>query len=61
ETVRARFGEFRRLTEPVIGYYRSRGELATVSTSGPVEEVQKKVAAAIDGRCGRQASGGAVG
>ncbi len=51
ETVRARFKEFRRLTEPVIDYYRSQGTLASVSTSGPVEEVAANVAAALDA-CG---------
>jgi len=55
ETVRARFKEFRKLTEPVIDYYRSGGLLKSVRTSGPVEEVAKNVAAAI-GDCGASAA-----
>ncbi|MBD3347842.1 MAG: adenylate kinase [Candidatus Eisenbacteria bacterium] len=51
ETVRDRFKEFRRQTQPVIDYYRDRGILASVRTSGPVDEVARKVAAALDG-CG---------
>lgn len=51
ETVRARFTEFRRLTQPVIDYYRSNGNLESVSTNGPVEVVAANVAAAL-GPCG---------
>lgn len=60
ETVRARFKEFRRLTEPVIDYYRAKGSLASVRTSGPVEEVAKNVAAALDD-AGDGPVGGAAG
>jgi adenylate kinase len=51
ETVRARFKEFRALTEPVIDYYRAKGNFASVRTSGPVEEVAANVARAL-GDCG---------
>ncbi len=57
ETVRARFKEFRRLTEPVIEYYRSKGTLASVSTSGPVEDVAAKVRAALGACRGPSESG----
>ncbi len=56
ETVRARFKEFRRLTEPVIEYYRSKGRLASVRTNGPVDEVAANVAAAL-GECGGSSRG----
>jgi len=59
ETVRARFKEFRKLTQPVIDYYQSKGLLSSVRTNGPVEEVAKKVAAALDA-CGEGAGGSAA-
>jgi adenylate kinase len=58
ETVRARFNEFRALTEPVIGYYRSKGNFTSVRTNGPVEEVSANVAAAL-GECGGPAESSA--
>jgi len=51
ETVRVRFEEFRQLTVPVIDYYRSTGRLASVDTSGPVEEVEGRVASAHEKQC----------
>jgi adenylate kinase len=61
ETVRGRFEEFRRLTEPMLEYYRSQGKVSVISTQGSIEEVGRRVTAVLDalldrGRSGRAAS-----
>jgi adenylate kinase len=48
ETVRARFEEFRRLTEPMLDYYRSRGKVSVISTEGPIESVGRRVSRVLD-------------
>ncbi len=55
ETIEKRFVEFRKLTAPMIDYYRARGNFQTVNTDRPVEEVTKDVIAVLD-----RASGGAT-
>lgn len=48
ETIRARFEEFRRLTEPMLEYYRARGKVSVISTEGPIDDVGKRVSAVLD-------------
>jgi adenylate kinase len=60
ETIRARFDEFRRLTEPMLGYYRSNGKVSVISTDGPIESVGKRVTAALDALGDRPDSGSAA-
>lgn len=48
ETIRARFEEFRRLTEPMVEYYRARGKVSVISTEGSIEEVGRRVTATLD-------------
>jgi adenylate kinase len=50
-TVQARFKAYRRLTEPLIGYYGERGLLRTIAAGRAIEEVERDVSAAIDGGC----------
>jgi len=47
ETVRQRLQVYRRQTEPVLGYYRSRGLLVVVDGSGPVPEVTEAILQAV--------------
>jgi len=49
DTIRARFEEFRRLTEPMLEYYRSRGKVSVISTEGAIESVGSRVTAVLDG------------
>lgn len=48
ETVRARFDEYRTLTEPMIEYYRRQGKVSVVKTDGAIEEVGLRVTQALD-------------
>jgi adenylate kinase len=48
ETIRARFEEFRKLTEPMVAYYRNQGKLSVISTEGSIESVGKRVTAVLD-------------
>ncbi len=47
DTIRARFEEFRRLTAPMIEYYRERDKLSAINTAGSIEEVGARVTAAL--------------
>jgi adenylate kinase len=49
EVVRKRLDVYRRQTEPVIGYYRSRGKLPLIEldSSGPAEQVHRSLAEAL--------------
>lgn len=60
ETIRARFEEFRGLTEPMLEHYRSQGKVFVISTEGPIESVGKRVTAVLDGRCSRRDEGRAA-
>ena len=60
ETIRARFEEFRRLTEPILEYYRSRGKVAVISTEGPIDSVGRRVTDVLDALCDRRGSGSAA-
>jgi adenylate kinase len=60
ETIHARFEEFRRLTEPMLEYYRSRGKLAVISTEGPIESVGRRVTAVLDALSDRRSREGAA-
>jgi adenylate kinase len=60
ETIRARFDEFRRLTEPMLEYYRSQGKVSVISTQGPIDAVGKRVTAVLDSHCGRPDEGSAA-
>jgi adenylate kinase len=52
DTIRARFQEFRRLTEPMVDYYRSQGKVSVISTQGPIESVGQRVTAVLDALAG---------
>jgi adenylate kinase len=43
ETISDRLDVYRRHTEPVIDYYRSRGELTTIDADGSVDEVYERL------------------
>jgi adenylate kinase len=60
ETIRARFEEFRRLTEPMLAYYRSQGKISVISTEGPIEDVGKRVTGVLDALRDSRGSGGAA-
>ena len=60
ETIRARFEEFRRLTEPMLEYYWSRGKVSVISTEGPIESVGKRVTAVLDALSDRRDPEGAT-
>lgn len=47
DVIRARFAEYRRLTQPTVDYYRSRGTLKSVDASRPVDDVAAGVLAAV--------------
>lgn len=57
ETIRARFEEFRKLTEPMLEYYRSQGKASVISTDGSIESVGRRVTAALDALPDRRDSG----
>lgn len=48
ETIQKRFEEFRKLTAPMIEYYRARGNFETVSTDRPVDVVRADVTSLLD-------------
>ena len=48
ETIDKRFKEFRKLTAPMIDYYRPRGNFETVNTDRPVDEVRSDIRALLD-------------
>jgi adenylate kinase len=56
ETIEKRFVEFRKLTEPMIEYYRARGNFQTVNTDRPIDEVDRDVVDILD-RAARDATG----
>jgi adenylate kinase len=47
ETIAERLEVYRRHTEPVIEYYRSRGKLKTIDADGSVEEVYERLLDAL--------------
>ncbi|MEM1173254.1 MAG: adenylate kinase [Pseudomonadota bacterium] len=47
ETISNRLNVYRKQTEPVIGYYESRGNLKTVEAEGSIDEVNARLVAAI--------------
>jgi adenylate kinase len=60
ETIEKRFAEFRKLTVPMIEYYRERGNFETVDTDRPVEVVREDIRSILDrvsGRGGGKATG----
>ncbi len=48
ETIGKRLEVYRRQTEPVVGYYKSRGKLRTIDAEGSVDEVYARLTAALD-------------
>jgi adenylate kinase len=54
-TIRTRFREYHRLTEPMIDYYRSRGMLSSVSSAGPIADVERAMEKALDEHLKRNA------
>lgn len=48
ETIEKRFVEFRKQTEPMIEYYRSRGNFETVNTNRPVDAVRQDIKDLLD-------------
>ena len=47
--VARRLDVYERQTAPLLAYYRSRGQLASVSGEGPVEEVAAEIKRAVGG------------
>jgi adenylate kinase len=60
-TIRARFREYHKLTEPMIEYYRSHGMLASVPTAGPITDVERALEAVLDEHLKRNAGRAAAG
>ena len=48
ETIEKRFAEFRKLTAPMIEYYRARGNFETISTDRSVEAVRQDIRDLLD-------------
>jgi adenylate kinase len=48
ETIGKRLDVYRRQTEPVVGFYKSRGKLRTIDADGSVDEVYARLTAALD-------------
>ena len=48
ETIRERFRQYNRLTQPLLDYYRGRGILRQIDASGTPDDVFAKVRSAID-------------
>ena len=48
ETIGKRLDVYRRQTEPVVGFYKSRGKLRTIDAEGSVDEVYARLTAALD-------------
>jgi adenylate kinase len=61
ETIRARFEEFRRLTEPMIEYYRDSDKLSIIDTAGSIDEVGARVTMILDRLVARRAFRDATG
>ncbi len=47
ETIQSRLDVYRRQTEPVIEYYRSKGRLKTVDADGSIEDVYARLLAVL--------------
>jgi adenylate kinase len=52
ETIRERFRQYNRLTEPLLEYYRRRGVLRQISAEGTEEEVFAKIRGAVGAAAG---------
>ena len=48
ETIEKRFVEFRKQTEPMIEYYRSRGNFEIINTNRPVDAVRQDIRDLLD-------------
>lgn len=48
ETMRERFRQHTRLTEPLIDYYRNRGVLRSINAEGTPDEVTERIREAVD-------------
>ena len=48
ETIRERFRQYNRLTQPLLDYYRGRGLLRQISAEGAPDEVFAKIRGAVD-------------
>ena len=48
ETIGKRLDVYRRQTEPVVGFYESRGKLKTIDAEGSVDGVYARLTAALD-------------
>jgi len=57
ETIEKRFVEFRKLTAPMIEYYRARGNFETVNTDRPVDVVRQDIKDLLDRVAGEGAAG----
>ncbi len=47
EVIRKRLEVYRELTEPLVSYYRGKGQLITVDGMAPVEEVTAAIRRAL--------------
>ena len=47
ETIGNRLNVYREQTEPVIGFYRKRGNLTTVDADGSIDDVQARLVDAL--------------
>ena len=56
ETIEKRFDTFRKDTQPMIDYYRHRGNFWTVNTDRPVEVVEKDVRDVVDAAMERESA-----
>jgi adenylate kinase len=56
ETIEKRFETFHRETQPMIEYYRHRGNFWVVNTDRSVEEVEQDVKEVVDGALARDAA-----
>jgi adenylate kinase len=49
ETIRNRMRVYRQQTEPLVAYYRDRGVLVEVDGMGGIDEVERRIAEALEG------------
>ena len=49
DTVRQRLGEYRAKTAPILPYYEARDLVRRVDGMAPIDEVNKKIEAILDG------------
>lgn len=49
ESMRTRLAEYYKKTSPLLGYYFAKGNLKSIDGLAPIDEVQKAMAAALDG------------